>query len=309
MTTTNPPRLVTAIATPFGEGGLPDHALFVAHAKALLAEGSDFLAVFGSTGEGPSLTAYEKQHLLEALAKGGVPAANLYIGAGSCSVVEAASLARFAAQIGVASTLLPPPYYYKPVEADGVIAFYSTFVDLVADPRLKLVLYNYPQMTGIDITLDLAGRLCERLPGIVTGYKDSSGKLEDTVRIARALPNLAVYTASEALVIDHMRGGGAGCFSGSANISAAAIRALLDAFVSDSPRLDAQLAHVKALRGAIQAPGLVPAVKALLTHTRADGAWRRLREPLMPLADSVASPLWDHVVMLRTAATEAGLVG
>ena len=65
-----------------------------------------------------------------------------------------------------------PPFYYKPVDDDGLFAAYAEIIERVGNSSLKILLYHIPQNTGVPITLDLIDRLTQAYPGTVVGIKD-----------------------------------------------------------------------------------------------------------------------------------------
>ena len=56
-----------------------------------------------------------------------------------------------------------PPFYYKPVDDDGLFAAYAEIIERVGNSSLKILLYHIPQNTGVPITLDLIDRLPARI--------------------------------------------------------------------------------------------------------------------------------------------------
>ncbi|HEV7476330.1 MAG TPA: dihydrodipicolinate synthase family protein, partial [Burkholderiales bacterium] len=72
--------VLSPVVTPFRKDYSPDAERFVRHCKWLLKSGCAGLAVFGTNSEANSMSVEEKLELLEALVKGGVPAASLMPG-------------------------------------------------------------------------------------------------------------------------------------------------------------------------------------------------------------------------------------
>src|SRR5215510_10885620 len=64
--------LIAAIATPLGPELRPEARLLAARCAALMAEGCDGVALFGTTGEGAALTVADRQAALEAVLAAGV---------------------------------------------------------------------------------------------------------------------------------------------------------------------------------------------------------------------------------------------
>ena len=86
--------------------------------------------------------------------------------------------------------------------------------------------------------------------------------------------------------MEGLRKGAAGCISATCNVSAAAIRNVYDNWRStEAERLQE---GITALRKAIQAYPMIPALKAIIAHYRQDPAWAQLRPPFTELASADA---------------------
>jgi 4-hydroxy-tetrahydrodipicolinate synthase len=281
---TKDPRFAGVIApvlTPFGEDGSPDGERFLAHSQWLLAEGCTGLAPFGTTSEGNSLGLDERMELLEALADGGIDPQALMPGTGSCSLADAVVLTRHAVDLGCGGVLMLPPFYYKAASEEGLLRFFADVIEGVGDDRLKIYLYHIPPVAQIGFSLRLIGRLIAEFPDTIVGLKDSSGDWANTAAILAAHPGFAVFPGSEVFLLEGLRNGGAGCISATCNVSAAAIRHVYDHWQDGDA--DARQGEIAALRRAIQAFPMIPALKALIAHYRGDPGWARVRPPFEAL--------------------------
>jgi 4-hydroxy-tetrahydrodipicolinate synthase len=273
--------------TPFGEDGGPDAERFVAHCQWLMQEGCTALAPFGTTSEGNSLGVDERMELLEELADSDLDAGKLMPGTGSCSLADAIVLTRHAVDLGCGGVLMLPPFYYKAPNEDGLFRFFSEVIENVGDDRLKVYLYHIPPVAQVGFSLALIGRLIKAFPDTVVGLKDSSGDWSNTAAILDAYPQFEVFPGSEIFLLDGLRKGAAGCISATCNVSAAAIRNVYDNWRSaDADRLQGD---ITALRKAIQAYPMIPALKAIIAHYRQDPSWARLRPPFTDLSAADAA--------------------
>jgi hypothetical protein len=169
------------------------------------------LAPLGTTGEANSLSVDHRLKLIEASAEAGLPGDRTIFGTGSCSLADAVRVSRAAVSAGAAGVLLLPPFYYKNVDEDGLFAFFSEIVQRVADPRLRMYLYHFPQQAVIPITLSLVERLKKAYPGeTVAGLKDSSGKWDNTESFIRTFPGFGVFSGSEQFLLPNLRAGSVG---------------------------------------------------------------------------------------------------
>jgi len=278
--------VIAPVLTPFGEDGGPDVERFVEHCQWLMQEGCTALAPFGTTSEGNSLGVDERMELLEELADSDIDAEKLMPGTGSCALADAIVLTRHAVDVGCGGVLMLPPFYYKAPNEEGLFRFFSEVVEGVGDDRLKVYLYHIPPVAQVGFSLPLIGRLIKAFPDTVVGLKDSSGDWSNTAAILEAYPQFEVFPGSEIFLLDGLRKGAAGCISATCNVSAAAIRNVYDNWRSaDADRLQGA---ITALRKAIQAYPMIPALKAIIAHYRQDPAWARLRPPFtdLPAADA-----------------------
>jgi 4-hydroxy-tetrahydrodipicolinate synthase len=286
--------VVAPVLTPFGEDGAPDAGRFVEHCQWLMAEGCTALAPFGTTSEGNSLGVDERMELLEELVDSDIEAATLMPGTGSCSLADAIVLTRHAVELGCGGVLMLPPFYYKAPSEDGLFRFLQELIESVADDRLKIYLYHIPPVAQVGFSLALIGRLIEAFPETVVGLKDSSGDWNNTAAILEAYPGFEVFPGSEIFLLDGLRKGAAGCISATCNVSAAAIRNVYDNW--RSPDADRLQAAITALRKAIQAYPMIPALKAIIAHYRQDPVWAQLRPPFVELAAADAAKAIETLV-------------
>jgi 4-hydroxy-tetrahydrodipicolinate synthase len=278
--------VIAPVLTPFGEDGGPDTERFIAHCDWLMQEGCTGLAPFGTTSEGNSLGLDERMELLEELVDSDIDPARLMPGTGAPSVADAIVLTKHAVELGCGGVLMLPPYYYKAPSEEGLFRFFSEVIDGVDDDDLKVYLYHIPPVAQVGFSLPLIGRLIKAFPDTVVGLKDSSGDWNNTAAILDAYPDFEVFPGSEIFLLDGLRKGAAGCISATCNVSAGAIRNVYNNWQgADADKLQA---GITALRKAIQAFPMIPALKALVAHYRKDPGWAKMRPPFtdLPAADA-----------------------
>jgi 4-hydroxy-tetrahydrodipicolinate synthase len=288
--------VLAAVPTPFDEHGAPDPAALEDHCLRLLRAGCHGLVVLGTTGEANSLTVEERLELVHQLAANLSPAC-LVVGTGCCALPDTVRLTRAAVDLGAAGVLVLPPFYYKPpaVTDEGLFAAYSEVIERVGDERLRLYLYRFPKMTGLQMGLPLIERLHATYPTVVRGLKDSSGNWEEMAAVLEALPDLELFAGSEQHLLPVLRAGGPGCISATVNLLAAEAARLYAAW--RTPRADPLQQRLIALRRIIQAQPLIPAVKAVLAGWSGDQTtgWARVRPPLRPLEPDAARKLIERL--------------
>ncbi len=284
--------VLAAVLTPFDERLAPDHGLLVRHCRWLLEHGCDGLAVLGTTGEANSLSLDERLTLLDALAEAGIPGHRLLAGTGCCAIPDTVRLTAEAIAIGAVGVLMLPPFYYKQVSDDGLFAAYAEVIERVGDARLRIYLYNFPQMAGVRLRIALIERLVQRYPGTIAGIKDSSGELDGMLEYVRSFPGLCVLSGSDEFLLPLLDGGGAGCITAVCNV-ASPLAAEVVASWRQGDRAGGTRSHerLNAVRRVLSAYPLSAALKEVMTRHTGDSRWRNIRPPLQRLATGDAAAL------------------
>jgi 4-hydroxy-tetrahydrodipicolinate synthase len=276
--------VIAAIATPVDERGEPDTARAVKLAKFLLDGGCDGLNVLGTTGEATSFSLEQRKRVMSAYQEAGLPGERLMVGTGAAAVADAVALSRHAAELGFAGALVLPPFYYKGVPDDGLVAYLDAIVSATAEKALPIYLYNFPALSGLPWGVPLIRRLREKFGARIAGLKDSSGDMPYAREAVTIGSDFAVFPSTEAVLLDARAGQFAGCISATANLNADLCgRAFRN---GDAAALDAAVTIRKLFDG----KALVPGIKALLAHIHGDPALARVQPPLaaFPAADRAA---------------------
>ena len=154
-----------------------------------------------------------------------------------------------------------PPFYYKGVPDDGLVAYLDAIVTATAAQPIPIYLYHYPALSGLPWQVALIRRLLDTFGERIVGLKDSSGDMDFASAAAAITPRFAVFPSTEA-ALPQARSGGpfAGCISATANLNA---DLCARAYRSGDT---AALAEAVAIRKLFDGKALVPGVKALLAH-------------------------------------------
>jgi 4-hydroxy-tetrahydrodipicolinate synthase len=286
-----PHGLWAPACTPVDRDLAPDAVRYVAHVKRLLAEGCHGVGLFGTTGEATSFSVAERQALLEAVLEAGVDAGRLMVGSGCCAHSDTLALSAHAATLGCKNLLMLPPFYYKDMSDEGLFASFAAVIDRVADTALGVYLYHFPRLSQTPITHGLVERLLAAYPQTIKGIKDSSGDPESGKSFIAAFPGLDIFPGTEAIMLDMLEAGAAGCISASANVNAPAIRQVYDAFRAGAPEVRSRQAGITAVRMVLQAAPMIPTLKQILARRLGDPAWLTLRPPLTALTAAQAAAL------------------
>ncbi len=171
--------------------------------------------VCGSTGESVMLTSEEKVRLWEWAAEYAAPEKLLIAGTGMESVRETVALTNRAAELGYKAAMVRTPHYYKNLVSRGEVQ--AVFFRAVADQsRIPIMIYNWPQTTGVDIPAETVAELSHH-PNI-TAIKESSGNLEKVMQMVREVrPGFQVLVGSAPTLAPSLAVGAAGAVLAFAN--------------------------------------------------------------------------------------------
>lgn len=164
--------------------------------------------VCGSTGESVYLTESEKIFLWEEVAKFTPSDRLLLAGTGMESVRETVHLTNLAAERGYKCAMVRTPHYYKNLlnNLEAQALFYRSVADRA---KIPVMIYNWPQSTGIDISVDTVALLSEH-PNIIA-IKESSGNMEKLQALLKAVkPGFQVLNGSAPNLAASLRAGAVG---------------------------------------------------------------------------------------------------
>lgn len=273
--------IIAAVPTPVDASGAPLRSQLLEHCRWALANGCDGLNVLGSTGEANSFATPARRAVM-AWAATGLDVSRLMVGTGTPSLAETVELTATADDLGYAVALVLPPYYYKPVSEDGLYGYYRALHEALGARPLQIYFYNYPQLTGLVIPVKVIARLAADFPERFLGIKDSSGDLAYCREIVAALPGFKVFPSSETSLGEAAAAGFAGCISATVNASAPLCGEIWRARAAVPQD---KLAQAAAIRAAIAAHPLIPAVKHMVARRTGDAVWTRALPPFAPLSE------------------------
>jgi len=289
MTTGPLEGIVPAVCTPFDANGEPLLDTLIAHCASLLAQGCGGINLLGTSGEASSLSVAQRVRVMQAVAASDVPQGKMTVGTGAAAMADAIALTREAAALGFGGALLLPPFYFKNVSQDGVIAYVDRIAEETTDSPVPLYLYHFPAMSAVPFEVDSVATLAGRLGRRLAGVKDSSNDLAYEQALAAAVPHLDIFPSDEQRLMAAKAEGFAGIISGSANVTAAFCAA---AWTRDDV---AAAATSATLRKTFDGLPLVPAIKHVLADRQELRDWRRTLPPLGPLTEAQAKTLADRL--------------
>ena len=209
----------SAALTPINEDLTINRDLYLRHCQYLMKQGHDGLAIFGTTGEANSFSIKEKCLSIDFLIANRIDPKVLIPGTGSSSVKDSILMTKHADEHGVKGVLLLPPFYYKNVSDEGIIKYYQNIIETVGSDSLKYILYNIPQVSGVEINFNIIENLLKLYPDNVVGIKDSSGDIEVMLKTIKYFDNLALFCGHDSLALKVCKRGGAGAITAGTNIA------------------------------------------------------------------------------------------
>ena len=198
-----------ALITPFKADGSVDYDSLERLLNYQIDNGADFLCILATTGETPCLSREEKNSitdLVKRVVRGRIPILKYCGGNNTAQVLEEMRNSDWSGIDGILSIC---PYYNKPSQ-EGL---YQHFKAIAKESPLRLVLYNVPGRTGVNMKAETTVRLAKDFPNIV-GVKEASGSLEQVDEIIKNKPdNFNVISGDDALTFSMVASGAVGVIS------------------------------------------------------------------------------------------------
>jgi 4-hydroxy-2-oxoglutarate aldolase len=189
--------------------------------------------VCGSTGESVMLTSDEKIQLWEWVGQWASAEKLLIAGTGVESVRETVALTNRAAEIGYKAAMVRTPHYYKNLINNA--AAQMLYFRAVADQtKIPIFIYNWPQITGVDIPAEAVAELSHH-PNIIA-IKESSGNLAKLTQMIREVKKgFQVLTGSAPTLAESLAAGASGAVLAFANAAPYATISIWEAHRTREP--------------------------------------------------------------------------
>ena len=231
----------TAVVTPFRDGGVDDSA-FKKLIETQVAAGITGIVAIGTTGESPTLSHDEREHLIRLAVTTANKRCLVLAGTGSNATQHAVADTVMAEKLGVDGALLVAPYYNKPSQ-EGLFRHFKAIADATS---LPIMLYNIPGRCSVDIVPETVVRLAKECRNIVA-IKEASGSVERVSDLRRRLPeSFTILSGDDSLTLPFMAVGAAGVVSVASNLFPGEVCALVRACESGDLKSAAKL-HRKLL--------------------------------------------------------------
>lgn len=287
-----------ALSTPFDGQGRVDPVRLVAHAQRVMRNGCDGFTLFGTTGEGSSLSLGERYLMLGAVAGAGINMGKEVIaGVSAATIDDAVAQARAAYEADCRALLVAPPFYFANASDDGLFRFFAAMFDRLGADLRDIILYHIPGMTRNALSIELTQRLMTAFPGALIGVKDSNGDWAASQRRLKELNGLQILIGDERQIARAVQQGGGGTICGLANLAPDLLRPLVHQGVEDQ--------RVNAMVEAICEHSFMSAVKAMIAAETGDPNWRTMRAPLDALGEVESTTLAARLAAIRAGHVKA----
>lgn len=290
----------SATLTPINQDYSINTELFLSHCQWLLLQGIDGLGIFGTTGEASAFNTDEKISVLEFLISNNINSNKLMPGVGQCSVRDTVKFTKKCADFKVRAVLVLPAFFYKGVSNEGVIEYYKRIVNEVGDNNLHYVLYHIPQISGVHISLDIIEKLIKLYPDNIVGIKDSSGNLDNMLKITKYFNNFSLFSGSDSLALKVCKRGGAGAITATSNISARLLSYIVNNFKQESSIANFQELQKlqEKIRETLFTHEPISILKALMSIKNKKTEWNRINPPLHVIKNPQSSKAVIHLIEL-----------
>jgi 4-hydroxy-tetrahydrodipicolinate synthase len=286
---------MVALITPMFSDGTIDFNSLAELIEWHIANQTDALVIFGTTGESATVNFAERQDVLKRSIKQVAQRVPVIVGTGTNSTQSTIDLTRNAMELGADACLVVTPYYNKPPQ-EGL---YQHFLAVAKAVPLPIILYNVPGRTGCDLLPETICRLNN--VGNIIGVKEATGNIQRVKDILACSENkIDLYSGDDATSLEFILAGGRGVISVTANIAPKLMHDMCQAALHKDVALATELQNkLMPLHDRLFIePNPIPVKWALHNMGKiADG----IRLPLTGLASSYQQPV-------REAMQEAGLI-
>ena len=202
-----------AIVTPFKKDKSVDLDALGRLIEHIVTGGVEYIVVLGTTGESVTLTAEEKNLVVNKVKEVNANRLPIILGIGGNNTASVVDQLRSADLGGISGILSVSPYYNKPTQ-EGIYQHYKAIS--LASP-LPVILYNVPPRTGSNVTAETVLRIAHEFPNIVA-VKEASGDMAQSMAIIKGKPKgFFVLSGEDLLTLPLIASGADGVISVVAN--------------------------------------------------------------------------------------------
>lgn len=202
-----------AIVTPFKNGKI-DYEAFKDIIISTINKGVKAIIILGTTGEGVSVSKFERKTIIEFAKQEIKGKAKLIVGTGNNNFETCKENTQMAKKLGADGVLVVTPYYNKTTQ-NGLIEYY-TQLSVIGIP---IIMYNVPSRTGLNIDTNTVKKLLDN--PMIYGLKEATCDINRIIELSTICKDkIALYSGEDNLNYIFYCLGGNGSISVTANICA-----------------------------------------------------------------------------------------
>lgn len=219
---------VPTIVNAQGEFDAEGMARLIEH---VIDNGANGMLILGSGGEFPHISTAERKRIAEFCLQQVNHRVPVLIGIACAGTTETIELGLHAQQHGADGMLVVNPYYAK-LSEEARFTHYKRVAEALDTP---VFLYNFPELTGQDIGLEVITRLAREVPNIV-GIKDTIDNISHTREIINRVhafrPDFVIFSGYDEYMLDTLLLGGHGGIPATFNFAPQITRGIYEAFLA-----------------------------------------------------------------------------
>ena len=196
-----------AIVTPMSSDGTLNEAAFREVMEFNIQAGVGGFWVAGGNGESVLLSDEENMRIAEIASDQNRGRINNIMHVGAPTTERAVKLAEHAAKAGAEAICCVPPFFYRQTD-EAIVEHYKA---VAASADLPFYVYNLPQSTGVEITVELMQKIQDAVPQLA-GLKHSSINFANVREWVKM--DLKCFIGSSMLMVPALSMGAVGCIDG-----------------------------------------------------------------------------------------------
>ena len=196
-----------AIVTPMSSDGTLNEAAFREVMEFNIQAGVGGFWVAGGNGESVLLSDEENMRIAEIASDQNRGRINNIMHVGAPTTERAVKLAEHAAKAGAEAICCVPPFFYSQTD-EAIVEHYKA---VAASADLPFYVYNLPQSTGVEITVELMQKIQDGVPQLA-GLKHSSINFANVREWVKM--DLKCFIGSSMLMVPALSMGAIGCIDG-----------------------------------------------------------------------------------------------
>lgn len=204
--------IYTALVTPFDDNNEID---FISLAKILDKQISANVAgivVCGTTAESPTLTAQEKEKLIDFCIAYAKPELEIWVGCGTNNTKTTIEELEVLNKKGIDGVLLSLPCYNKP----NFLGLKKHIELCCTTSEHPIMLYNIPSRSGLKLSAAQLVELCQNKK--IVAIKEASGNMELFFELVQKLPKVMIFSGNDPQFLMSLKLGSSGIVSVASNL-------------------------------------------------------------------------------------------